>query len=388
VSGAPVTLDAFLLSTNYTMIYSNIEQFFIDFDALSRFGATSGRVTQTRSDSRQSDWNAIEEVGALYALGRHAGPRHTVIFGGRFEDTQTEVERGRTVGSGATAVISRVTRKGGYDHFLPSITANYDFTDNLRLRAAAFRAVGRPNPFQLASGETVNQTTGAINRGNPALKAREGDSYEASLEYYFPGNEGLLAIGVFRKEIDNEIITRLTVGGGPGGVDITQPINVTSAEVTGLELSAVVNNLPTLGLLENLPFLSNFSFSANATFIDGAFDTGGTRGRVNELQGQSDFLFNFALFYEQGPFRARAAYAHIGEAKTSVSSTDPLQDRIDKATNTVDTQARWAINNHIELIGEIRNLTNEAKVNYTGARIYRDVSFYGRQLWLGTTFKF
>jgi TonB-dependent receptor len=220
------------------------------------------------------------------------------------------------------------------------------------------------------------------------LKAREGDSYEASLEYYFPGNEGLLAIGVFRKEIDNEIITRLTVGGGPGGVDITQPINVTSAEVTGLELSAVVNNLPTLGLLENLPFLSNFSFSANATFIDGAFDTGGTRGRVNELQGQSDFLFNLALFYEQGPFRARAAYAHIGEAKTSVSSTDPLQDRIDKATNTVDTQARWTINDRIELIGEVRNLTNEEKVNYTGARIYRDVSFYGRQLWLGTTFKF
>ena len=40
------------------------------------------------------------------------------------------------------------------------------------------------------------------------------------------------------------------------------------------------------------------------------------------------------------------------------------------------------------LIGEVRNATNEEKINYTGNDIYRDVSFYGRQFWIGTTFKF
>ena len=380
VSGAPLTLSQFLLPTNYTMIYSNIAQFIIDFDAVTRFeGANPGRVTVTRNESRQSDWVFEEEVGAVYALARHAGERHTVIFGGRFEDTQTSVERNRTQG----AVQSRVTREGGYDHFLPSVTLSYDFTDSLRLRAAAFQAIGRPNPSQLASGETVNQTTGAVNRGNPDLQAREGDSYEASLEYYLDGG-GVLALGIFRKEIDNEIVTRLTPGGGPGGVDLTQPVNVTSAEVTGVEFSAVVNSLPLPGLL------SNFGFSANATFIDGSFDTGGTRGNVDALQGQSDTLFNFALFYEQGPFRARASYAYIGEAKTAISATDATgrSDRFDKATNTVDTQARYTVNDRFELVGEVRNLTNENKVNYTGNNIYRDVSVYGRQLWFGTTFKF
>ncbi|MDX5394258.1 MAG: TonB-dependent receptor, partial [Caulobacteraceae bacterium] len=114
------------------------------------------------------------------------------------------------------------------------------------------------------------------------------------------------------------------------------------------------------------------------------------RGSVDLLQGQSDFLFNMAVFYEQGPFRARASYAHIGEATTSVSATDVtgLSDRIDDATNTVDVQARYALANGVELIAEVRNLTDEIKVNRTGNGVYRDVSFYGRQFWIGASAKF
>jgi len=380
-NGAPLTLDQFDVQHSYTPIYANFNQLFIDFDAFNTFFEQNrASFTGGRNEAVTSDWVFTEEVSAAYALLRHAGERHTVIVGGRFEDTQTLVERARTEG----ASVSRVAREGGYDDFLPSITVSYDLTDRLKLRAAAFQAVGRPNPSQLASGETVNQTTGAINRGNPDLQARKGDSYEASLEYYLPGNEGLFAVGVFRKEIENEIITRLTPGAGPNGEDVTQPINVTTAEVTGLELNAVVNTLPLPGLL------SNFGVSANATFLDGSFDTGGTRGSVDLLQGQSDFLFNMALFYEQGPFRARASYAHIGEATTSVSATDAsgLSDRIDEATNTVDLQARYTLTSGVELIAEVRNVTDEDKVNLTGNGVYRDVSFYGRQFWVGASAKF
>lgn len=380
-TGAPLTLAQFDVAHSYRPIYGTFNQLFIDFDAFNTFFEQNrASFTGGRNEATTADWVFTEEVSAAYALLRHAGPRHTVIVGGRFEDTETLVERARTEG----ANVTRVARQGGYDNFLPSITVSYDLSDRLKLRAAAFQAIGRPNPSQLASGETVNQTTGAINRGNPDLQARKGDSYEASLEYYLPGNDGVFAIGVFRKEIDNEIITRLTPGAGPNGEDVTQPINVTTAEVTGVELNAVVNTLP-------LPrLLSNFGVSANATFLDGSFDTGGVRGSVDLLEGQSDFLFNMAVFYEQGPFRARASYAHIGEATTSVSATDVtgLSDRIDDATNTVDVQARYALANGVELIAEVRNLTDEIKVNRTGNGVYRDVSFYGRQFWIGASAKF
>lgn len=377
----PLTLSQFAIQTSYRPIFASFNQIFVDFDAFNDFfNRNAASFTGGRNDSRQSDWIFEEDVAAFYALGRHAGARHSIIFGGRFEDTQTTVERGRTAGT----VQTRVTREGGYDNFLPSITATYDFSDRLRLRAAAFQAVGRPNPSQLASGETVNQTTGAINRGNPDLQAREGDSYEASLEYYMPGDEGVFSIGVFRKEIDNEIVTRLTPGAGPNGEDVTQPVNVTTAEVTGVELNAILNQLPLPG------FWANFGVSANATFLDGSFDTGGTRGTVDVLQGQADTLFNLAVFYEQGPFRARATYSYVGEAFTNVSSTDltGVADRYDEELGTLDLQARFTLTDNFELIGEVRNATNEEKINFSGRDIYRDISVYGSQYWIGTNFRF
>ncbi|MBI1188601.1 MAG: TonB-dependent receptor [Alphaproteobacteria bacterium] len=380
-SGAPLRLSQFVTQTSYTPIYADFQQMFVDYEAFDAFfNQNAAQFTGGRSESPQSDWTFDEDVVAFYGLARHAGPRHRLIIGGRFEDTKTSVERNRTAG----AVQTRVTREGQYDNFLPSATLSYDISESLRLRAAAFRAIGRPNPSQLASGETVNQTTGAINRGNPDLQAREGDSYEAAIEYYMPGDSGVLSVGVFRKEIENEIVTRLTPAAGPNGEDITQPVNVTSADVSGVELNVIINELPLPG------FLSNFGISANATFIDGESDTGGARGVVDFLQGQSDTLFNFALFYEDGPFRARVAYAYIGEAITSASSTDAtgLSDRYDRETNTVDLQARYTISDNFELIGEVRNATNEDKVNLTGADIYRDVSEYGRQIWFGTTFRY
>lgn len=380
-NGAQLTLDQFLLDAKHKPVYGNFNQFFIDFQKFEDFfKSNAAGFTGGENASVASDWNFEEKVSALYGLARYATPRYTVIVGGRFESTDTEVERNQANG----AVNTRVTREGSYDNFLPSATLSYRVNDQLRVRASAYKALGRPDPFQLASGETVNQTTGAINRGNPNLKAREGASYEAALEYYMPGDAGVLSIGVFRKDIDNEIVTRLTPKAGPNGEDVTQPINVTSAEVTGVELNAIVNRLPLPGLLSNL------GMSANASFIDGSFDTGGARGKSDRLQGQAKTLVNLALFYEQGPFRARAAYAYTGDVITSVSATDPTgaADRVDKPTNTVDLQTRYRLNSHFELIGEVRNATNENKVNYTGTNIYRDVSFYGRQVWFGLTFKY
>jgi TonB-dependent receptor len=380
-TGSALTLDQFDVEHTYTPIYAEFTQMFIDYQAFENFFyANFADFTGGRRESETSDWVFEENVAAAYGLVRHAGDRHAIILGGRYEDTQTEVERARS----EAGLVTRVTREGGYEHFLPSITLRYDLTEELRLRAGAAQAIGRPNPSQLASGETVNQTTGVLSRGNPDLLAREANSYEASLEYYLPEDLGLLAVAVFRKEIDNEIVTRLTPGGGPNGEDVSQPINVTTAEVTGLELTATINSLPMEG------WLSNFGFSMNATYIDGGFDTGGARGTVDVLQGQSDFLFNVALFYEQGPLRARVSYAHIGEAQTSISTTDlsGISDRYDEASNTVDVQARYTITENLEIMGEVRNVTDEGKWNYAGNDILRDVSFYGRQFWLGASFNF
>ena len=377
-TGGDLTLDQFMFAgRTYQPIFANYTQFFVDFASFENFFRTNQAdftVDQQNTDRQTigSDWVVEERVSALYALARHAGPRHTLIVGGRWEQTETDVNRISRSSVNNADVYTPTSQSGDYDNFLPSITLRYNLTEDLILRAAAASAVGRPNLSSLGGSETVADD-GTISRGNANLQAREGDTIEASLEYYFPGNAGVASVGVFYKDIENEIVTNTTQEMIDGALtDVNQPVNSDGASVTGLELSYVDNNL------EFLPgLLSNLGVSLNATFLDGETDD------QDYLQGQADFLANAALFYEQGTFRARATYAFIDEVNTSSS-------RRDGASRQLDLQARYGFNDHLEIIGEVRNAGNSNKVNYSGPNYeyVRDISFYGRQFWIGAAYRY
>jgi len=175
-------------------------------------------------------------------------------------------------------------------------------------------------------------------------------------------------------------------------VDVSQPQNAAEAEVSGLELNFIRNNL------DFLPgILSDFGVSANATWLNAETSVLGSNGvsrDIDFLPGQSDFLGNAAIFYERDGFRGRISYAYVDDAYTSVGVT-PATDRVLKASHQVDLQARYAINDRVEIIGEVRNLIDDEKVTYrnveSGGRNYElatDVSFYGRQLWAGVAMRF
>jgi TonB-dependent receptor len=371
----PLTLDQFDLPTSYTPIYAGFNQIFVDFAAFERFFNANRQlftvdVLNTNRQTIGSDWVVEERVSALYGLIRHAGERHSLIFGGRFERTETDVERFSRTATGGLLVsdFRRTTQEGEYDDFLPSVTLAYDLTDRLKLRSGIYAAVGRPNLSSLGGSETIN-ADGSISRGNAELQAREGVSTEASLEYYFPGDQGVATVGVFRKDIDNEIETLVTFEDINGvRTQVNQPVNIATAEITGIELMLLQNRL------EFLPGpLADFGFSLNATFFD----------FTPVLTGQADFLGNFALFYERGPFQARATYAYLAATPTGGG-------RLDKHTNNLDLQARFQLLERVELIGEVRNATDENKVNFFGPEFQyaRDVNFYGRQFWIGAAFRY
>ena len=381
--GGPLTLAQFDIARDYTPIYATFKQQFVDFASFKTFfdqnsaGFTIDRLNTNRQ-TIGSDWLVEEGVAAVYGLVRHAGERHNLIFGGRWEQTETDVQRWRRTATGGANVsdFTRQTQSGQDENFLPSVTFSYDITDDWKLRLAAASAVGRPNLSSLGGSETV-AADGTISRGNANLKAREGETLEGSLEYYFPGDQGILAVGLFQKTIANEIITRTTAEVINGvQTQVNQPVNADSAEVSGIELTLVQNRL------EFLPGpLANIGFSANATFLEGETTNNGVK--LDYLQGQADFLGNLAIFYEDGPFRARATYAYVSEIRTAV-------DRMDKEMHNVDVQARYQVSDNVELIGEVRNLTSEGKYNYSGPNFsfVRDLSFYGRQFWVGAAVKY
>ena len=383
-------LTQFVQPENYTPIFSDYNQIFIDFESFrSYFDANPGDfVLDTRNSDRQNiggDWQFNEEVNAGYGLLRHRGERHLIIAGVRYEKTDvttTSVSRSTVAGAD---VFTPITRTNDYDDFLPSITGFFDLTDNLRVRAAWFRGVGRPNPNSVAGQETIN-ADGSISRPNFALEPRRADSYEASVEYYMPADLGIIAVAAFHKDIRKEIYSFSDIELIDGeNVSVNQPRNAEGAKVTGFEANVILNRF------EFLPgFLSNFGASGNLTVLDGSITIrdNTTRRELDQLPGQAKFLANAALFYEQGPLRARLTYAHVGPYKSTVNASNPSVDRTVAATDNFDFQTRIRLLPGVEIIGEVRNLTNQESRALSGPNqdINRDISFFGRQFWIGAAF--
>jgi iron complex outermembrane recepter protein len=401
-TGGPLPLTGFVASQSYTPIFASYQQTFIDFAKFQQFFNQNRSLftidrLNTGRQSIGSDWRVEERVNALYGLARNKSDRHSLILGLRFEQTLTDVNRfsrtSRTTAGVTTDTFTPVSQDGDYARLLPSVTYSYDVTPSLKARFGFAQAVGRPNLTSLGGSETIN-ADGSITRGNADLKARSGQTFEGSIEHYLPDDQGILSVGIFQKDIRSEIVT-LQFQESINGVltTVNQPVNADGATVTGLELAFIRNRL------DFLPgFLANFGISANATFLDGEVELlrpdGRSRITTDVLVGQADMLANLALFYEQGPLRARATYAYVGETPTAINPASAAVspgavNRLDAETNQLDLQARLDLRNGFEIIGEVRNATNEDKINYFGPNlnIVRDYNSYGRQFWIGVAFR-
>jgi TonB-dependent receptor len=97
----------------------------------------------------------------------------------------------------------------GYDGLYPSLNANYAFNDNLILRTAYARTLGRPDVRYVVAGLTLPTPTDTnptsartIVVGNPGLEPWTADSFHLSLDsYHLKGGFG--SIGIYRKNISN-----------------------------------------------------------------------------------------------------------------------------------------------------------------------------------------
>lgn len=387
------TLNAsnFILDDTFRGPFNNTDQLILDGGAFVDFFAANRALFRETVSNTAADYLFDEEVTAAYGQGVYRADRFKILAGLRWEKTETLVERQRTV----SGVASRVTRTNAYENVLPSVTGFYDLTERLKLRASYFKAVGRPNPIDLAGSESVTiagDGTPQLSRGNPDLEAREADNFDLSLEYFFPDDQGLVAVAVFQKDIENEIF-RFQDDETIEGVltRVTQPRNVASAKLSGVELSYVQNDLGVF-----LEPLTGFGLSANFTYFDGSVDVVGNSGLVlrelDQLVQQPKTVFNAAAFYKRGPLETRLTYARSSEFPTAVSaSASSNTDRFDEEYFQLDWTGRYDLSDRLQLTAEVRNLTNETKGNVQtndAGDALQDFSTYGRTAFIGVAFKY
>ena len=198
---------------DYLFSVDNIGPFFVLDERTGNDDSYKGRLTQ---------------YAAYLAGDMEITDYLRVSLGVRYEDaTQTS----RTVNRfGNPTVNPPPALENSY--WLPSITATWNFADDLQLRAGYSQTIARPQFRELAFAPYIDSETGRVYRGNPTLTDSEFQNFDARLEYYFGQNQFVTG-GVFYKDIENPIEEVLL---GQSGDLVTNFINAPKAELYGVEL--------------------------------------------------------------------------------------------------------------------------------------------------------
>jgi iron complex outermembrane receptor protein len=302
VDGAPAGVPSSILAANVPRVK---ELFYGNADPYTAPG-----FIRDPNDTALRTFSIDEQTLAGYLMGEFE-------FGAVKMNAGVRVVRTESSSSGSQLIDGEVSPRSGsnsYTNFLPALNVRYSLRDDLLLRATYSRTVNRPALFDLRPSTIIDSGPRTGSRGNPDLLPYTADQADLGIEYYFHRG-ALLNVTGFIKEIDS-LITQTTVQEMAtfpdqltrepiqGLIAFTQPANGNSARVLGLEM----------GVQTPFYFLpgawSNFGAIVNYTYADSeASITDATGSRTTALPGLSKNSVNAVLYYDNGRFDARLAYA-------------------------------------------------------------------------------
>lgn len=362
----------------------------------SHFGEFELGEIDSAFDSAVDDYSVEEDIMAGYLLGRWDSPTLRVIGGVRYEHTTNNifgndvllVEEDGTLPNGDiadddTVIVTPVAFHRKYDHWLPSLNLRWEAQDNLVFRLAGYRSLVRPKLSSLAPRFVVEQNDDDEREGefgNPDLKPYEAWNFDASLEYYLPGN-GMLSAAVFYKDVKNFIVDTVVENGVYRGIAFDEaviPINGASGSVKGFELSyaQAFTSLPSP--FDGLLAQANYTY----THATGWIPTDGDPLdlRKIDLPSSSRNTFNVVLGYDKGPFDLRLS-GTFRDSYLDEAGDDAEEDRYVDKHFQLDLSAKFRVNRNIQLFYEWININNAKYFAYNNVANRRNLLQYEEYKW-------
>ena len=321
-------------------------------------------------DSAVSDFSVDEDILAGYLLGRWESSDLTVIAGVRYENTSNVLrgndvllveEDGALPGGGVaqddTVIVTPVAIDKDYDHWLPSINVRYEAASDLILRAAAYRSIVRPGPFQQAPRIAVEEADDGEREGefgNPDLRPAEAWNFDAAAEYYLSSNGAIFA-SLFYKSLDDFIYEQNSDAGGIfRGVSFDEATilsNGQDGEIFGIELGFA----QTLkGPLDGIVLQANYTFTDSSGEVVTVASDG---PRSIALPTTSRHTANFSVGYDNGPVDVRLSGTYRDKYLDELSDVVELDRYVDDHFQ-LDLSAKYRINDSIQLYYEWVNINN------------------------------
>jgi len=341
-----------------------------------------------------NDYRAEEDVAAAYGMGTLRFGRTTVISGLRMEHNAFKARTYR-YNSNTPGTPTTVMAKRDYTMWLPGLHFRHELGKNLILRESYNRSYSRPDVNALVAGLNLDTNTGNISGGNPNLQPSTAHNFDVQLEYYTPKG-GLYSAGVFYKKMKGfyyETSLRFT-DTDANGYPIPDPNgarlynstdNALGAKNFGLELIARQRLL-----FLPAPFNGfGVALSATLTESDGKYP-----GRLDEklpTYGFSDKIYNAALEYAGGGFRARLSYTYRSDFLEGLDGNGPLFDDYFGAYESLNWESSYQLNRTTRLYFNVNNLTDEPQISYQGVNRPDNPEDYTTYSWrasVGLSYRF
>ncbi len=271
-------------------------------------------ATYARGSVGQLDYDAGEDIGAAYLMGRIEHRGFEAVFGVRGEHTHQSYTLLYPVnGSPDPAHGSQ-----RYWDILPSVNLKFKPTERMNVRADYFRSINRPGFYEIVPYNIMGDDYTEL--GNPNLRRARIDNADLRWEWYPTDHDQLMA-GVFYKHIKDPIEQAYyTINNRQSGF---RPDNLGTANNWGFELDAT-------------KYVRHFGVRANYTYTHSAITTSKSQNyttadgapavrRVDQtrpLVGQAAHVANLSLLYKDTRYgwNAQLAGSYIGERLAMVSN--------------------------------------------------------------------
>lgn len=251
------------------------------------------------------NYDALEQVGALYGMAKYTIGRWNVTAGVRAEHTR----------QGYTLLFPRDVDAEGEQRYwdvLPSAHVKYAVHKNGTLHLSYNRSLNRPGFFEIVPYSIINEDY--KEKGNPALEHCVADNVDLRYEFFPKGCEQIMA-GLFYKHLRNPIEYGLV---SEGQDTYFKPMNFGNATNMGFEIDA-------------MKYFSWFGVKANYTYTHSSITTNKremqgsevvTKSQNRPLCGQAAHVANVSLLFKdtRHGWEGQIAYCYTGKRLSEVSS--------------------------------------------------------------------
>ena len=326
-----------------------------------------------------------ENIFSAYAMATTDLNWGNLVYGLRLEHTDFSTEGSQII----DGVTSPIDASNDYTNILPSVHANFDLSENLKLRLSATSGISRPSYPEVRAAQSVDAVNRTISGGNPDLSAEESYGLDASLEWYFD-TASILSVSAFYRSIDNVIYPGSTMVDGsryaPGlfaageMVEYNSFFNGEDGKLSGVEFNYI-------GSFDDFLPMDGFGATGNVSFLDSEFYAP-SLGVTAPIPGTSDLIYNASVFYENYGVSARISYQWRDAWLSTTESGPELNqywDETERLDAKIQYQLPWELGGaNTVIFAEANNLTdyNDRRYIETPARIDQ-IEGYGKSFMFG-----